>query len=71
MTWGDGSTDEMCLGLVFTTPPTTEAESVAVARVLPLGLIRPAGVRRTRTAQGCGQALSKFRRHDTGRAHVP
>jgi Copper type II ascorbate-dependent monooxygenase, C-terminal domain len=31
VTWGDGSTDEMCLGLIFTTPPTTEAESVALA----------------------------------------
>ncbi len=31
VTWGDGSTDEMCLGLVFTTPPTSEAESVALA----------------------------------------
>jgi hypothetical protein len=31
VTWGDGSTDEMCLGLVLTTPPTSEAESVALA----------------------------------------
>ena len=31
VTWGDGSTDEMCLGLVFTTPPTSEAESVALS----------------------------------------
>ncbi len=31
VTWGDGSTDEMCLGLIFTTPPTSEAESVALA----------------------------------------
>jgi hypothetical protein len=31
VTWGDGSTDEMCLGLVFTTPPTTETESVALS----------------------------------------
>ena len=31
VTWGDGSTDEMCLGLIFTTPPTTEAESVALS----------------------------------------
>ena len=32
VTWGDGSTDEMCLGLVFTTPPTSEPESMALAR---------------------------------------
>ncbi|HUJ63901.1 MAG TPA: hypothetical protein VLX59_00075, partial [Acidimicrobiales bacterium] len=32
VTWGDGSTDEMCLGLILTTPPTTEAESVALGR---------------------------------------
>ena len=31
VTWGDGSTDEMCLGLILTTPPTAEAESVALA----------------------------------------
>ena len=31
VTWGDGSTDEMCLGLVFTTPPNAEPESTALA----------------------------------------
>jgi hypothetical protein len=32
VTWGDGSTDEMCLGSVVTKPPNSEAESVALAR---------------------------------------
>jgi hypothetical protein len=31
VTWGDGSTDEMCLGLIFLTPPTSEPESTALA----------------------------------------
>lgn len=31
VTWGDGSTDEMCLGLVLMTPPNTVSESVALA----------------------------------------
>ncbi len=31
VTWGDGSTDEMCLGLMMMTPPTTETESTALA----------------------------------------
>jgi hypothetical protein len=31
VTWGDGSTDEMCLGLILMTPPTSESESVALA----------------------------------------
>ena len=31
VTWGDGSTDEMCLGLVQMTPPTSEPESAALA----------------------------------------
>ena len=31
VTWGDGSTDEMCLGLILMTPPTTESESTALA----------------------------------------
>jgi hypothetical protein len=31
VTWGDGSTDEMCLGLVFTTPPNSVPESVALS----------------------------------------
>jgi hypothetical protein len=35
VTWGDGSTDEMCLGLIFMTPPTGESESVALARAFP------------------------------------
>jgi hypothetical protein len=35
VTWGDGSTDEMCLGLVFMTPPTSEAESTALAHAFP------------------------------------
>jgi hypothetical protein len=35
VTWGDGSTDEMCLGLVFMTPPTGEAESTALAHAFP------------------------------------
>ncbi len=35
VTWGDGSTDEMCLGLMFMTPPTTEAESTALAHAFP------------------------------------
>ena len=41
VTWGDGSTDEMCLGLVFTTPPNSQPESVALGtRVYPLRLSR-------------------------------
>lgn len=35
VTWGDGSTDEMCLGLIFMTPPTGESESVALAHAFP------------------------------------
>ena len=31
VTWGDGSTDEMCLGLIFTTPSNGVSESVALA----------------------------------------
>ncbi len=31
VTWGDGSTDEMCLGLILMTPPTSEPESTALA----------------------------------------
>ncbi len=31
VTWGDGSTDEMCLGLIFMTPPTAESESTALS----------------------------------------
>ena len=31
VTWGDGSTDEMCLGLIQMTPPTGEPESTALA----------------------------------------
>ena len=31
VTWGDGSTDEMCLGLVLTTPPNSVSESAALA----------------------------------------
>ena len=31
VTWGDGSTDEMCLGLIFTTPPNSVSEAVALA----------------------------------------
>jgi hypothetical protein len=31
VTWGDGSTDEMCLGLIFTTPPNSVTESAALA----------------------------------------
>jgi hypothetical protein len=31
VTWGDGSTDEMCLGLMMMTPPKTETESTALA----------------------------------------
>ena len=31
VTWGDGSTDEMCLGLIQMTPPTSESESVALS----------------------------------------
>jgi hypothetical protein len=31
VTWGDGSTDEMCLGLIQMTPPTSESESAALA----------------------------------------
>ncbi len=31
VTWGDGSTDEMCLGTVITEPPVTVPESVALA----------------------------------------
>jgi hypothetical protein len=30
VTWGDGSTDEMCLGLIITDPPNSEPESVAL-----------------------------------------
>jgi hypothetical protein len=35
VTWGDGSTDEMCLGLVQMTPPTGESESTALAHAFP------------------------------------
>ena len=35
VTWGDGSTDEMCLGLIFMTPPTNESESTALAHAFP------------------------------------
>jgi hypothetical protein len=35
VTWGDGSTDEMCLGLIFMTPPTGEAETTALAHAFP------------------------------------
>jgi hypothetical protein len=35
VTWGDGSTDEMCLGLVLTTPPDTVPESKALAKAFP------------------------------------
>jgi hypothetical protein len=35
VTWGDGSTDEMCLGLIFMTPPTAESESTALAHAFP------------------------------------
>ena len=35
VTWGDGSTDEMCLGLVETTPPDTVSESAALAKAFP------------------------------------
>jgi hypothetical protein len=35
VTWGDGSTDEMCLGLILMTPPTGEPESVALAHAFP------------------------------------
>jgi hypothetical protein len=35
VTWGDGSTDEMCLGLIFMTPPTGESESTALAHAFP------------------------------------
>ena len=31
VTWGDGSTDEMCLGLIFTTPSNSVPESTALA----------------------------------------
>jgi hypothetical protein len=31
VTWGDGSTDEMCLGLIFTTPANSVTESAALA----------------------------------------
>jgi Copper type II ascorbate-dependent monooxygenase, C-terminal domain len=31
VTWGDGSSDEMCLALVETTPPNSEPEKVALA----------------------------------------
>lgn len=30
MTWGDGSSDEMCLAIIQTVPPTSEGESVAL-----------------------------------------
>jgi hypothetical protein len=32
VTWGDGSTDEMCLGTVITEPPKSVPESVALAQ---------------------------------------
>ena len=35
VTWGDGSTDEMCLGLVFMTPLNSEPESTALAHAFP------------------------------------
>ncbi len=35
VTWGDGSTDEMCLGLILTTPPAAEPESKALAHAFP------------------------------------
>ena len=35
VTWGDGSTDEMCLGLVFMTPPNSEPESTALVHAFP------------------------------------
>jgi hypothetical protein len=35
VTWGDGSTDEMCLGLILMTPPASESESVALAQAFP------------------------------------
>jgi hypothetical protein len=35
VTWGDGSTDEMCLGLIFMTPPTGEPEATALAQAFP------------------------------------
>ncbi len=35
VTWGDGSTDEMCLGLVFMTPPNNEPETTALANAFP------------------------------------
>ena len=31
VTWGDGSTDEMCLGLIQMTPPNSEPETTALA----------------------------------------
>ncbi len=31
VTWGDGSTDEMCLGLILTTPPNSVSESAALS----------------------------------------
>ncbi len=31
VTWGDGSTDEMCLGLILMTPPSSVSESAALA----------------------------------------
>jgi hypothetical protein len=31
VTWGDGSTDEMCLGLIFTTPQNNVSETQALA----------------------------------------
>jgi hypothetical protein len=31
VTWGDGSTDEMCLGLIFTTPSNNVSEAAALA----------------------------------------
>jgi Copper type II ascorbate-dependent monooxygenase, C-terminal domain len=31
VTWGDGSTDEMCLGLILMTPPDSVSESAALA----------------------------------------
>jgi hypothetical protein len=30
VTWGDGSTDEMCVGTVITEPPTSPSEAAAL-----------------------------------------
>ncbi len=38
VTWGDGSTDEMCLGLVLTTPSNSEPESAALAHAFGPGV---------------------------------